>query len=753
MRKLMWFTLGFGTACAMSVYLGNPHPLLIVCFAVVAALFLFGFARKWKLLRIIAVLMMGIAAGIGLFWGFEEWFPPAAEEVDGQTIAVTIRATDFSRETAYGYAVEGTVVLNEKEYGICAYLDQTEEPLLISPGELISGEFLLCATTNAAEDSNASFAGKGIFLLAYQRGEASRSFGDRNFWKDFPVLLRQSILTLIDTLFSENTRPFAKALLLGDTSELSYATDTALKISGIRHVVAVSGLHVSILFSAVYFLSGRRRILTAAVGIPILILSAAVAGFGASITRACIMQILMILALLFEREYDPPTALSFAVLAMLIHNPFCIADVGFQLSVGCMVGIFLFSGRISGWILSDRCLGEAQGKSLKARLKRSVAATVSVTLGAMTATTPLCAIYFGTVSLIGIVTNLLTLWIVTFLFVGIIVACALGSIWLTAGKAVAWLVSFGIRFVLLTAELLSKFPMSAVYTKSSYVVLWLVFCYVLIGLFLLMKKKQPAVFASCMVVGLCAALLISWVEPQLDDCRMTVLDVGQGQCILLQSKGRSYLVDCGGKGSKETADEAAELLLAQGISCLDGMILTHYDGDHTAGAVNLLSQVNTDVVLVPDSADPDGVKESLEQATNVQVAPVREQIVFSFSDASLTVYPALLADSDNESSLCVLFQTEKCAILITGDRSGFGERMLLRNAQIPEVDVLVAGHHGSKYSVCEELLQAVKPDVVVISVGADNPYGHPAEETIERLENFGCTIYRTDLHGTIIYRR
>jgi competence protein ComEC len=79
--------------------------------------------------------------------------------------------------------------------------------------------------------------------------------------------------------------------------------------------------------------------------------------------------------------------------------------------------------------------------------------------------------------------------------------------------------------------------------------------------------------------------------------------------------------------------------------------------------------------------------------------------------------------------------------------------MLLRNARIPEVDVLIAGHHGSKDSVCEELLQEVDPDIVIVSVGADNPYGHPAKETMERLEEYGCEVYRTDLHGTIIYRR
>ena len=751
MRRLMWFAFGLSAACAFGAYLGIPHPLLVCCVTLVLGLVFFVLPGKKAILRPLAVLMVGFAAGVGLFWGFDEWHLSAAREADGQTKTVTIRTSDFSRETPYGYAVEGTVTLDDREYDVRAYLNKTEEPLQVCPGELITGDFLLRMTVT--DDSDASYAGKGIFLLAYQRGDITRTFAEAEFWKDFPATIRQSILELIEKLFPPDSSAFAKALLLGDTLDLSYSTDTALKVSGIRHVVAVSGLHVSILFSAVYFLSGRRRVLTAVLGIPVLVLFAAVAGFHASITRACIMQILMIIALLFEREYDPPTALSFAVLVMLVQNPLCITNIGFQLSVGCMIGIFLFSGRIRTWILSDKCLGEAKGKGICARLKRSVAGSVSITLGAMTVTTPLCAVYFETVSLIGIVTNLLTLWLITFIFIGIIIVCLLGSVWVSLGTTAAWLISWGICYVLFIADVLSKFPLSAVYTKSIYVVAWLVFCYVLIVLFLVMKKKQPAVFASCMVLGLCAALLVSWAEPLFDDCRMTVLDVGQGQCIMLQHKGRTYLVDCGGKGERITADEAAETLLSQGISHLDGLIMTHYDADHSAGAVNLLSRVGADVVLIPDSEDAYGITEGLISVTEGELMTVSKQTVLNLDGSSLTVFPAVLADSGNESSLCVLFQTEKCVILITGDRSGFGERMLLRDANIPKVDVLIAGHHGSKYSACDELLQAVRPDVVIISVGEDNPYGHPASQTLERFDKYGCEVYRTDLHGTITYRR
>lgn len=752
MRKLMWFTLGFGAACAWGAYFANQYAAVLLIAALLIASFAAFFSRVRKKLRTVVLLFVGIVVGIGWFWAFSEARLALPRYLDGEKVTASILAKDFSRKTDYGYAVDGEIELNGKGYAVCVYLNEREEELSVSPGDLISGEFRFKVTTDGNMGDSTYHQGNGTFLVAYERGECAVTPGDSGLIKYFPAVLRDRIMSTLESVFPEDAAPFAKALLLGDSSDLDYETDTAFKISGIRHIIAVSGLHVSMLFSVVYFLSGKRRVLTALLGMPVLLMFAAVAGFTPSITRACIMQGLMLLALLFDREYDPPTALGFAALVMLIVNPLVITSVSFQLSVGCMAGIFLFSGRIRAWTLSDKCLGEAKGKSLKAKLKRHLASCVSVTLGAMTVTTPLSAWYFGTVSLVGVLTNLLTLWIVTYIFCGLMLVCILGSFWTGAAAAAAWVISWGIRFVILTAKFLAAFPVSAVYTKSIYIVLWLVFCYVLLAVFLSMKKKRPAVLAGCAALGLCVALLVSWVEPLRDDCRMTVLDVGQGQCILLQSGGRTYMVDCGGKGADGTADEAAQMLLSQGITKLDGVIITHFDGDHCAGAANLLTRVDADVVLLPVTEDESGVADAISSETGGNVYRVTEIVKLTYSDVVITVIPSYMENSDNESGLCVLFQTENCAILITGDRNAFGERMLLRNIEIPDLDVLVVGHHGSKYSTGKELLEATKPETAIISVGENNPYGHPAQETLDRLIEFGCKVYRTDLHGTILYR-
>jgi competence protein ComEC len=151
------------------------------------------------------------------------------------------------------------------------------------------------------------------------------------------------------------------ALLLGDHSGLDYETETAFKVSGIRHIIAVSGLHVSILFALIYLMAGKNRVLTALIGLPLLGFFAMVAGLSPSVIRACIMHGLMILAMLWDREYDPLTALAFAALVMLIINPIVITDVGFQLSFACMLGILLYATKIKNWLLHEDRLGCAKG--------------------------------------------------------------------------------------------------------------------------------------------------------------------------------------------------------------------------------------------------------------------------------------------------------------------------------------------------------------------------------------------------------
>lgn len=743
----MWFAIGFAAACGLCAYILPQRwmlPLGAVAFLLCLAVWILG--GKQKLSRKIAWALLGCSLGLGWFAIFRQQYLSNAIALDGVTRNAVITATDYGWDSTYGTAADGTLELDGKTYQIRFYINEKKA---IEPGDRIRGQFRFRVTTPDGAEEATYHQGKGIFLLAYQRDKITITAGSEEDIRFLPARLRRSITDTIKACFPEDTFAFAQALLLGDSTELDYETDTAFKISGIRHVIAVSGLHVSILYSLLSVLTFKRRYLTAIIGIPVLALFAAVAGFTPSVTRACIMVGLMMTATAFNKEYDGPTELGFAALAMLAVNPLTITSVSFQLSAISVAGIFCFNTPILEWL--KKHLGEGKGKSLKARLIRWFSSSVSVTLSATSLTTPLCAYYFGTVSLIGILTNLLTLWAVSFIFYGIMTVCLLSLLSPAGAKLLAGAVSCLVRYVLTVAKLCASVPLAAVYTKSVYIILWLLFVYLLLVVFLVMRKKKSFQLLCCGILGLCIALLCSWVEPLTDECRVTVLDVGQGQSILLQSEGRTYLVDCGGDYADTTADIVAETLFSQGITRLDGIILTHYDDDHAAGVQHLLTRIDTDYLFLPDTED-NGVGDTITSITTGQTVRVWEDVDVTYGNTEITIFGPIYSGSSNENSLCILFEAGNYAILITGDRSAFGECMLLREHDLPRVDLLIAGHHGSKYSTSEELLEAVRPYTVAISVG-DNSYGHPSEEVLERLREYGCAVYRTDENGTIIYRR
>lgn len=750
MRKLLWFTIGFVIIAVTFVYLLPVTWLFIICgIGILAAVPIILFRKRIIWWRIFLTVLSGACVASIWIAIFQTVYFDKVEDYHGKEVILQIEVCDYSSETDYGISCEGYISLEGKRYKIRFYLNGDED---LSPGDEVTGIFKLKSTLTKNGSDSTYYQGEGVYFTASLKEDAKVIHSESVPVKYFSAMLRRQILHTINEVFPDDTVGFARALLLGDTSLLSYEEDTAYKISGIRHIVAVSGLHVSILFAFIYVLAGKRRILTAVLGIPLLLLFAAVAGFTPSVMRACIMQSLMILAMLLNKEYDPPSALSFAVLVMLISNPLAASSVSLQLSAGCLVGIFLFSQRIYNYLLSDKLLGNAKGKTVKAKLKRWFAGSISVSLGAMTATTPLCAFYFETVSIISVLSNLLILWAVNIIYYAIMTACIFSSFLLPLGKGIAWLASWLIRYVQFLSAGLASVPFAAVYTCSIYILVWLIFSYILFAVFLFLKKKHPWVLCICICVGLILSIGLSCIEPRTDDYRITVLDVGQGQSILIQSGGENYLVDCGGDYGEYATNKAAQLLLSQGIRSLDGVILTHFDEDHVGGFQYLQTRISIESIYVTDFDTKLESLLSIKDSTDFSVYTVRENLKKTLGNGILTIFAPEQGRSGNESSLCVLFQSEKCDILITGDRNIRGEKHLLANNEIPVIDILVVGHHGADNSTSYELLQATKPSCAVISVNEDNRYGHPQKEVLDKLTRFGCKILRTDIHGTIVFR-
>lgn len=744
MRKLMWFVIGFAGACSICVLFLWNHNLLpwLLGFLLIASCCFFA-AKRVEWLRIPAAISLGLAVGTLWYTLYGAFYLDPIADLDGRVLHLSITASGYAQRGLYGYTVEGYSQINGKPYRVLANL---KEDYGIEPGDTLKSDFRVRVTTPEGNRSSAYYQGDGIFLVVTQKSEMELVSPDTVPVWSLPPKIAESAKQILQSCFPEDTAAFSKAILLGDTSDLSYEEDTVLKASGIRHVVAVSGLHVSFVLGLILFFCRRKKGFALIIAVPVLLLFAAITGFSPSVCRACLMSFLMLLGAAVKEEYDGLTGLSFACLLMMVANPYIINSVSFQMSVSSVLGILMFASPIHRWVVGLFPMQKA--KRVYGKLIRWLAGSVSVSASALVVTVPISAYYFGTVSLLGIFTNLLTIWAIGIVFCGIAAVCVVGTISIPAGTALAGVVSWIIRYVQFVARIIARIPFAAVYVQSSYTVFWLYVCYGLLLLFLVFRRRGRLLFAVGIGTLIVAILLSVWV-PRLDSFRLTVMNIGEGQCILIQSGGQSLLVDCGGDSDTGAADFAAQTLLSQGIQHLDAIALTHYDRDHAGAVDNLLTRVSADIMYCP--ALDEG--RSAAFYPNMQTFNISENTQIPFGDGTLTLSAPDYQKSANENCMCILFESPKCDILITGDRSRSGEKRLIETMNLPDVDILIAGHHGAKSSTSYELLQTVKPEIVIISAGEGNSYGHPAAEMLARLEEFHCTVFRTDQQGTILVRR
>lgn len=179
--------------------------------------------------------------------------------------------------------------------------------------------------------------------------------------------------------------------------------------------------------------------------------------------------------------------------------------------------------------------------------------------------------------------------------------------------------------------------------------------------------------------------------------------------------------------------------------------MTHYDSDHVSGVSALAERMGVEILLAPETAEDRELRErvlSAAEAAGAAVMSPEEIRTIPLGGVALTVYPPVGTGGDNQEGLAVLASAGELDLLVTGDMDRATEQTLLAAFELPDLEALAAGHHGSRYATSEELLETLRPETVCISVGS-NSYGHPAEETLERLARQGCAVLRTDLHGDI----
>ncbi len=567
---------------------------------------------------------------------------------------------------------------------------------------------------------------------------------------------RNRLLEAVDPTASEG-RALVAAASLGYKEGIGlFGIDDLFSAVGLSHLVAVSGLHVSLVLAGagailtrVRWTLGARVACLLAVGL----VYVALADAPTSAMRSFAMVGASQCALLAGRRAWSLNALGIAGIAMLLMAPTAAGDIGFCLSVLCVAAIAL----VAPWIRRTLALGERSAIALRKLLRRSLSAfreailtQAALAVLCTTVSAPLVAAAFGAVSLMAPLAS-----IVLVLPFEAFLALALGSVFL------GWIPGVGPCLVEVAARLADcLLIVIRAFSEAPFVEATLsvgepwatVLPWMLVFGFWLWWP-ETSLGSVVLLGGLGAATLACALltRPFLLGPRIVILDVGQGDAILVQDGAHAVLVDTG------PGEEVAEALERQGVLSLDAVILTHQHDDHSGGVPSLVGRVRVGSLVVPE-----GQLEALGDETRAAVlalgSPVEELSVgdrMSVGGFTLTMlWPEEPEDGDeNDESLVLELTrdegTSTFRALLTGDAEGDVLHALDERGELGDLDLLKVGHHGSAASIDEELARTCAAEVAVASAGEGNRYGHPTDECVEALESAGTLFLCTKDVGDV----
>ena len=421
MRRLAIFSFAFALAALCAGYLSLAGALipLGIASAVLSALTWLPLEGQKRARKAVRWAAAGLALGFLWTAGYSALFWRPALALDDTTIRLQGTVAQWPQETDYGFSVQ---VRLEPESGpdirTLLYLD--EQGANLRPGDQIE-TVAHCsrADRSASGEEITYYTSQGIFLTARAYGRLDVERPESPPIRDWPAYWTRALEESVERIFPQNVAPLAKALVTGNRTDLSDSFNTDLQRTGLTHTVAVSGSHLVLLAGLLSLLLGGSRRGTALVLIPVSILFTMMTGCTPSIVRAAIMIILLQIAPLLRRERDSATALGTALLLILLANPFSITHVGLQLSFAAVAGILLCADRIQEVLMARVPFAEAKRGSpgwCARSVLRFLVSTLAATVGASVLTMPLTALYFNSVPLISLLSNLLTLWAVSGLF-------------------------------------------------------------------------------------------------------------------------------------------------------------------------------------------------------------------------------------------------------------------------------------------------------------------------------------------------
>lgn len=593
-----------------------------------------------------------------------------------------------------------------------------------------------------------------IHLMAQNRGNALLAF---------LYSVRQCTLRFIASALPEPQAALLSGILLGSDEGIPRTLMDQFSRAGTAHIIAISGFNIALVSAALVKLLGRvlQRYVALTASIAAIVLYTILVGAEPPVVRAAIMGGLAALALIVGRQADALTSLFASAWLMTLARPFLLWDVSFQISFAASLGLVLYGGGLA--TATTRIVSRFFSLQTAERIVAMLGDTLLATLAAQLLVLPILAYYFGGVSPLGLLANLLVLPVQPAIVYLGGAAAMIGMLLRPLGILFSWMVWIPLTYTIRATELIGGWVgdvASSQTASASSVVLY--FVALAIVSFVLSKRLhlmqwarnlsgQPRIRRVVLVI-LAGLLCLVWIgvsqlpKPVL---RVSFLDVGQGDAILIQTpSGQRLLIDGG--------PSPTQLLAALGRRLpfwdrrIDLVLSSHAHDDHLRGLLALTDryQVRTVISGVSDSTSATSLAWQ-KQLTDQSIATltVHRPVDIDLGDGlQLQVWPVI---QENESWLLARLVAPAAQFLFTGDLEARAIQSLALRGTILASTVLKVPHHGSQQALDESLLNTLQPQLAIISVGADNRFGHPDPSTLQLLEKLAIRTLRTDKSGDI----
>ncbi|MDR6225093.1 DNA internalization-related competence protein ComEC/Rec2 [Desmospora profundinema] len=583
-------------------------------------------------------------------------------------------------------------------------------------------------------------------------------------WRSELDRFRHFLGERVEAIYPEETAGLVRGMLLGERKQVPPVVEENFILLGLIHLLAISGLHVGVfvgcLFGGLQWcgVTRERAVILTMLAIPFYVL---LTGVGAPVVRAGTMAALALLAVRLRQFSDGLSFLAVAAMAMLIWNPYWLFEAGFQLSF-TVTGALLLAVRPLAHVLPFPWL----------RLNQLVAVTVTAQMASL----PLVLHHFREISLLSGVLNLVVVPVVS---VMVIPTAFLALLLSLVSDGLAWLpAQFSSTILAWTTAVIH--PIAA-WTESRVVVsppswgwiaLYAITCGGLLGGItggpLVRRRMLPGALVLILILGWWVWLPAGWSKGEL---RITFLDVGQGDCAVIETpENRVIVVDGGGtlpfsredwqqrrRDYEVGRDVVVPYLKYRGIRRIDELVLSHGDADHIGGIRAVARRFPVKQVIRNGHPPQSGLEEELMEILFSRGASVRVPDVGTAWEVEAGIHLQFLhpgedlgSDPNNDSVVFLLTAFDR-HILMTGDIEEEAERQIIRRWELPPLDLLKVAHHGSRTSTGQVWLDHSRPRMAIISAGRNNRYGHPSPEVVERLQMRDIPLWRTDRDGAVTF--